>query len=47
MNIVPDLVGDFHPDVDISVSFGRHDIEVGTFVDPEMVSRVMLVALES
>ena len=38
MNIVPDLVGDFHPDLDLSISFGRNEIEAGTFVDPELVS---------
>jgi hypothetical protein len=38
MNIVPDLVGDFHPDLDVNVSFGRNKVEAGTFVDPELVS---------
>lgn len=40
MNIVPDLFGDFHPDLDVSISFGCNNVEAGTFVEPEMVCLV-------
>jgi hypothetical protein len=39
MHVVPDLLADFHPSIDISLSFGeRGDVEVGTFLDCKTVS---------
>ncbi|CAG7852372.1 SubName: Full=Related to MRPL35-mitochondrial ribosomal protein, large subunit {ECO:0000313/EMBL:CCA68605.1} [Serendipita indica DSM 11827] len=35
MNIVPDLVGDIHPSVDLDVVVGDGSIEAGVFVDPQ------------
>ena len=40
MNIVPDLLADFHPSIDLSISCGvGNDVEVGTFVDAKKVSQ--------
>jgi len=39
MHVVPDLLADLHPSIDISVSFGEgSDVEAGTFVDAKTVS---------
>lgn len=39
MNIVPDLLADLHPSVDLNIFCGAgNNVEVGTFVDPKKVS---------
>lgn len=37
MNVVPDLLGDFRPSLDLSISVGEQDVEAGVFVDPKEV----------
>lgn len=38
MNVVPDLLGDLHPSIDLTVFTESQEVEVGTFVDPGTVS---------
>ncbi|PVF95758.1 PEBP-like protein [Serendipita vermifera] len=35
MNVVPDLLPDFHPSVDLSIRFESLDVEVGVFLPPK------------
>ncbi|KAG8756856.1 hypothetical protein FRC14_002610 [Serendipita sp. 396] len=34
MNVVPDLLPDLHPSIDLSLAFGPDEVEPGVFVDP-------------
>lgn len=37
MNVVPDLLPDFHPSIDLDVSFGAENIEAGIYLDASLV----------
>lgn len=44
MNIVPDLVPDLHPSMDLEVFFQSNPVEAGTFLQPDAV-RVHFILL--